>query len=447
MTAIEKLIKTAESQIGYLEKATNANLDDPTANAGYNNWNKYARDIDQKYPNFYNGKKNGYSWCDVFVDWCYIETFGVSMAQKLLNQPNKSLGAGVDYSKAYFKAAGRLFNTPAVGDQVFFGTKHTGIVVQVSGNQFYTIEGNTSSGNTVVANGGGVFRKGPYNVTSDRTFGRPDWSLVDADYSENSSNSKAEEKSYSSTEIKYLQQNLTVLGYSCSQPDGVYGPKTKSALKQYEAANNLASDGLMDDEVINSIKNKIKDLQNNLNKLGYNCGTADGVAGNNTIEAVKKFQKTNELAQDGIAGKATQSKIQELLTESPTLKLGDSGLKVKNLQEALNKLGFLCGTADGDFGKKTLAAVKSFQKAVSLSQDGTVGKLTQAAIDKWLPKIYKGQVKVRTGLNIRQEDNANSKIIGEFYPNNIVEISVVKDGWLKLANKDGWVAKQYVEKI
>lgn len=447
MTAIEKLIKTAESQIGYLEKATNSNLDDFTKNSGYNNWNKYARDFDEKWPGRYNTRKNGYAWCDIFVDWCFVTTFGPDTAWKLLNQPNKSLGAGVDYSKAYFKAAGRLFNTPAVGDQVFFGTKHTGIVVQVSGKQFYTIEGNTSSGNTVVANGGGVFRKGPYSITSDRTFGRPDWSLVDANYSDDNSNSETEEKSYSNTEIRYLQQNLTVLGYGCGQPDGVYGAKTKSALKQYEAANSLTSDGLMDDEVINSIKNKVKELQNNLNKLGYNCGTADGVAGNNTIEAIKKFQKANKLAQDGIAGKATQSKIQELLTESYVLKLGDSGSKVKNLQEALNKLGFLCGTADGDFGKKTLAAVKSFQKAVSLSQDGVVGKLSQAAIDKWLSKIYKGQVNVKTGLNIREEDNMNSKIIGEFYPNNIIEISIVKDNWLKLANKDGWVAKQYVEKI
>ena len=52
----EAVIKVAESQIGYHEKASNSQLDDFTANSGSNNWNKYARDIDEKYPDFYNGK-------------------------------------------------------------------------------------------------------------------------------------------------------------------------------------------------------------------------------------------------------------------------------------------------------------------------------------------------------------------------------------------------------
>lgn len=53
--AVKKLIEIAKAEIGYLEKASNYNLDDKTANAGSNNWNKYARDIDTKWPNFYNG--------------------------------------------------------------------------------------------------------------------------------------------------------------------------------------------------------------------------------------------------------------------------------------------------------------------------------------------------------------------------------------------------------
>lgn len=51
------LIKTAIAEIGYKEKRTNAQLDDKTANAGGGNWTKYARDFDNKWPNWYNGKK------------------------------------------------------------------------------------------------------------------------------------------------------------------------------------------------------------------------------------------------------------------------------------------------------------------------------------------------------------------------------------------------------
>ena len=38
MTAQQRLIATARAEIGYLEKASNAQLDDKTANAGDRNW-------------------------------------------------------------------------------------------------------------------------------------------------------------------------------------------------------------------------------------------------------------------------------------------------------------------------------------------------------------------------------------------------------------------------
>lgn len=58
---IKDLVALAESEVGYLEKASNAQLDDKTANAGGANYTKYARDLDAI--GFYNGKKQGYAWC------------------------------------------------------------------------------------------------------------------------------------------------------------------------------------------------------------------------------------------------------------------------------------------------------------------------------------------------------------------------------------------------
>ncbi len=174
-----KVIDIALNEVGYLEKKTNSQLYDKTKNAGTNNFTKYANDIDTKYPNFYNGKKNGYAWCDVFVDWCFIQAFGVDNAKKLLNQPDKSLGAGCDYSAQYFIKAGRFFtNNPQVGDQIFFGNaknvKHTGLVYKVQNNTVYTIEGNTSAGTSVIANGGAVCMKSyAINSSSIYGYGRP----------------------------------------------------------------------------------------------------------------------------------------------------------------------------------------------------------------------------------------------------------------------------------
>lgn len=177
-----KVIGIAMAEVGYLEKATNADLYSKTGNAGYNNYTKYAYDIDTKYPNFYNGKKNGYAWCDVFVDWCFIQAFGVENAKKLLNQLDKSLGAGCGYSANYFKQIRRFFTSPQVGDQIFFGSasnvKHTGLVYAVDRYKVYTIEGNTSGASGVIANGGGVCKKS-YEINSNSIYGygRPNYDI------------------------------------------------------------------------------------------------------------------------------------------------------------------------------------------------------------------------------------------------------------------------------
>lgn len=171
MSSAAKVLAVALGEVGYLEKDSNSQLDSKTANAGYNNYTKYARDLDA-IPHFYNGKKQGYAWCDVFVDWCFVQAFGVDEAKKLLGQPDDSLGAGCAYSKEYYNKMGQLGTTPKVGAQVFFGTQHTGLVTKVDGNKFYTVEGNTSSDAGVVANGGAVCEKS-YTVKSGYTFGYP----------------------------------------------------------------------------------------------------------------------------------------------------------------------------------------------------------------------------------------------------------------------------------
>lgn len=146
----QKVIDVALSQVGYKEKASNSQLDDKNANAGTNNYTKYARDIDTKYPDWYNGKKNGYDWCDVFIDWCFIQAYGRENAQRLLCQPNKSLGAGCTYSYGYYKAKGQVGKSPKLGAQIFFGYKendldHTGLVIKYDDNYVWTVEGNTGS--------------------------------------------------------------------------------------------------------------------------------------------------------------------------------------------------------------------------------------------------------------------------------------------------------------
>ncbi|MBE7718826.1 CHAP domain-containing protein [Lacrimispora indolis] len=174
MSAVENLLQTAQAEVGYLEKKSNSQLDSKTGNAGDNNYTKYARDL---YPSL-----QAQPWCDMFVDWCFVQGFGDGPAKQLLCG---GFSAYTPTSAQYYKNKGRYYKSdPLPGDQIFFRNDtriyHTGIVYKVTSSKVYTIEGNTSSGSEVIANGGAVCQK-EYALTNSRIdgYGRPDWSLVE----------------------------------------------------------------------------------------------------------------------------------------------------------------------------------------------------------------------------------------------------------------------------
>lgn len=166
--SINKLIAIAKTEVGYLEKKSNSSLDSKTANAGNANYTKYWRDIMPLY--------QGQPWCACFVTWCFVQAFGQEIATKLLKH----------YPYVYCPTMPTLFtlnSNPKIGDIVIFFNggvfTHTGIVTGVNGDYFTTIEGNTSGGSTIIANGGGVCAKGYYNSNLPGTkFCTPDWSLL-----------------------------------------------------------------------------------------------------------------------------------------------------------------------------------------------------------------------------------------------------------------------------
>lgn len=233
MTAVERLIAAAKAEVGYLEKATNDQLNHKTANAGKGNWTKYARDLDGL-GCIYNGRKNGYDWCDVFVDWCFMTTFGVNIGMKMLNQMERGLGAGVKWSARYFQDAGRFYEeNPQPGDQIFFGSGsqwwHTGIVVDVREGRVYTVEGNTGSAGGVVPNGGCVAEKS-YSLTYQniKGYGRPDYTLAEGD----------EEM----TQEKFNEMMEVWLAELALQPDGDWGDEWQQAREWAEATGLIRGD-------------------------------------------------------------------------------------------------------------------------------------------------------------------------------------------------------------
>ena len=251
----QKLIDWGYSQLGYHEKASNSQLEDFTANAGDQNWTKYAAYLDSL-GDFYNGPKNGpYGlWCDIWYDYGMVHCYGRKAAQYLLCQPDRSAGAGCRFSAEYYQAKGRFYKSgPETGDQIFFGTGwdnvyHTGLVVKVENGIVYTIEGNTSD---MVAE-----RQYPLNSPKIFGYGRPRWDGEDAP-------APVVTKLYSvqlpllkvgsvGGYVKTAQTLLIARGYSCGgkkplfgeeKADGEYGQKTKEAVEELQKANGLLADG------------------------------------------------------------------------------------------------------------------------------------------------------------------------------------------------------------
>lgn len=304
---MNKVIDIALGEVGYLEKRSNSNLDSKTGNAGTGNWNRYARDLDA-IPGFYNGKKNGYSWCDVFVDWCFVQAYGVDKAKQLLCQPDNSAGAGCTASARYYKNKGQFFTSPKVGDQIFFGNAssctHTGLVYKVDALRVYTVEGNTSTASGVVANGGGVWKKS-YFLTNKKIYGygRPNYD----------GNQIPAAQDTPIDTVKEVQLWLNRNFASGLTVDGLYGSRTKTALvKALQKALGVTADGIYGAKTNAAVKTLKFGSSGTLVKI-LQCFlicnkrkiTADGEYGFITEEAVMVIQRAYGLEDDGIAGKMT----------------------------------------------------------------------------------------------------------------------------------------------
>ena len=131
----------------------------------------------------------------------------------------------------------------------------------------------------------------------------------------------------------------------------------------------------------------VRNLQKALKNKGYYSGSVDGKYGAATTAAVVAFQSAQGLRVDGKAGPATQRALFTTSSSTDTskyttLRPGDSGAAIRQLQTTLKQKGYYTGTIDGDYGSGTTAAVKAFQKKMNITPvDGIAG-------DKTLTLLY-----------------------------------------------------------
>ena len=226
--------------------------------------------------------------------------------------------------------------------------------------------------------------------------------------------------------IRDVQEKLKAIGFYSGDITGRAGEKTIQAIKAFQKKIGLDETGELTkttlarlDEHYAALRQNqrekadteetgnanagvsartIEQVQTKLKALDFYSGDITGKVGEKTTSAIIAFQTRYGLSPDGIIGKATLTKLDEVynarqssdsLTAPETTATtaaapsADSGT-IRQVQEKLKTLGFYSGEVTGNAGSKTTAAIKAFQQKYGLTADGIPGSATLRKLDEVL---------------------------------------------------------------
>lgn len=222
--------------------------------------------------------------------------------------------------------------------------------------------------------------------------------------------------------VRRVQQRLVDLNFvpENQKPgfaDSRWGQNTAAAVARFQRANGLPATGLLDDRTGRALFNlanpaptptpnpppttstpaipastlregnrgsQVRQMQNLLVRFGFmtqaQMNTGPGIFGNRTDAALKRFQRSAHLTDDGIFGRNTRNVMRDIISGIGRTTTARNTNLAKGIQNRLVELGYLTraqvNTGYGTFGPQTESAVKRFQTRNGIRQTGLVGEQT-----------------------------------------------------------------------
>lgn len=189
-------------------------------------------------------------------------------------------------------------------------------------------------------------------------------------------------------EIRQVQQKLNESGFDAGQVDGIMGPRTEAAIKNFQESNAIEATGSLNQKTLDELGVEVDRQKEQANQLGQQD---EGFFNGGIFDDQKGEQQT------------AQTRAERQASEQGYLHQAMRSEQIREVQKKLNEIGYHSGNVDGKWGPETQAAVRNFQKAKGIE---ATGQLDQRTLDELGVEVERDQ---ETGREEQKDGGGEEK--------------------------------------